>query len=77
MTPGIALVRWQSTKAKWRYGGNGETEATIKYSTPNLPIIEKKIYKGVKNVRFSENLASFVFLLPPFRDSPFWHNIDQ
>ena len=65
MTPGIALVRWQSTKAKWRYGGNGETEA------PNLPIIEKKIYKGVKNVRFSENLASFVFLLPPFRDSPF------
>ena len=28
-------------------------------------------YKGVRNVRFSENLACFVFLLPPFWDSPF------
>ena len=28
-------------------------------------------YQGVRNVRFSENLAQFVFLLPPFWDSPF------
>ena len=28
-------------------------------------------YQGVRNVRFLENLACFVFLLPPFWDSPF------
>ena len=28
-------------------------------------------YQGVRNVRFSENLASFVFLEHPFWDSPF------
>ena len=27
---------------------------------------------GVRNVRFSENLACFAFLLPPFWYSPFW-----
>ena len=30
-----------------------------------------RAYQGVRNVRFSENLACFVFLLPPFWDSPF------
>ena len=34
-------------------------------------------YQGVKNVRFSENLACFVFLLPPFWDSPFYHITDD
>ena len=28
-------------------------------------------YQGVRNVHFSEILACFVFLLPPFWDSPF------
>ena len=28
-------------------------------------------YQGVRNVRFSENLACFVFLKDPFWDSPF------
>ena len=28
-------------------------------------------YQGVKNVRFLENLACFVFLKQPFWDSPF------
>ena len=28
-------------------------------------------YQGVRNVRFSENLSCVVFLLIPFRDSPF------
>ena len=28
-------------------------------------------YQGVRNVRFSENLACFVFLKHPFLDSPF------
>ena len=29
------------------------------------------VYQGVRNVRFSENLACFVFLKRPFWDSPF------
>ena len=29
-------------------------------------------YQGVRNVRLSGNLACFVFLKHPFRDSPFW-----
>ena len=38
---------------------NLKTEVTRIQSTPN--------FQGVKNVRFSENLAAcFVFLLPPF-----------
>ena len=36
-----------------------------------------KGYQGVKNVRFSENLACFAFLLPPFWDSPFCHITDD
>ena len=28
-------------------------------------------YQGVRDVRFSENLACFVFLKQPFSDSPF------
>ena len=28
-------------------------------------------YQGVRNVRFSENLACFIFLKHPFWDSPF------
>ena len=33
--------------------------------------IFRKTYQGVRNVRFSENLACFVFLKHPFWDSPF------
>ena len=31
---------------------------------------------GGKKIRFSENLACFVFVLPPFCDSPFCHITD-
>ena len=34
-------------------------------------------YQGIKNLRFSENLACFVFLLLPFWDSPFCHITDE
>ena len=34
-------------------------------------------YQGVKNLRFSENLACLVFLLPPFWDSLFYHITDD
>ena len=33
--------------------------------------------RGVRNVRFSENLACFVFLKHPFWDSPFCLNTDE
>ena len=34
-------------------------------------LIRTRAYQGVRNVRFSENLACFVFLKYPFWDSPF------
>ena len=39
----------------------------------SYPLIRRRTcaYQGVRNVRFSENLACFVFLKHPFRDSPF------
>ena len=37
----------------------------------------KYAYQGLRNVRFSENLACFVFLLPPFWDSPFYFITDK
>ena len=47
-------------------GGN-KMEVTRIPSTPNFPKNERFLSPhGVKNVRFSENLACFVFLLPPF-----------
>ena len=39
----------------------------------SYPLIRTRMcaYQGGRNVRFSENLASFVFLKHPFWDSPF------
>ena len=39
----------------------------------SYPLIRTRtyVYQGVSNVRFSENLACFVFLKHPFRDLPF------
>ena len=39
----------------------------------SYPLIRTRTcaYQGVRNVRFSENLACVVFLKYPFRDSPF------
>ena len=36
-----------------------------------LSVVRMCAYQGVRNVRFSENLACFVFLKHPFWDSPF------
>ena len=36
-----------------------------------------RAYQGVRNIRFSENLACFVFMLPPPRDSPLWFITDE
>ena len=41
------------------------------------PLIRTCAYQGVKIFRFSENLACFVVLLPPFWDSPFCHITDE
>ena len=48
-----------------------KTEVKRKQSMPNFPKKRRCAYQEVRNVRFSENLACFVFLLPPFWDSPF------
>ena len=53
---------------------NIETEVARKPSTPNvlknehfLPTdMHTCVYQGVRSVHFSENLACFVFLIPPF-----------
>ena len=37
----------------------------------------KYAYQGVRNVCFLENLACFVFFLPPFWDSPFGRITDE
>ena len=40
----------------------------------SYPLIRKRTCacQALRNVRFSENLACFVFLKDPFRDSPFY-----
>ena len=44
----------------------------VKKGTYNFDYeILKIAYQGVRNVRFSENLACFVFLKHPFWDLPF------
>ena len=50
-------------KGESQSGGNKKTKYA-KFLTPHT-------YHGVRNVRFSANFAYFVFLLPPFWDSPF------
>ena len=57
---------------------NLKTGVSRKQSTPNfpknehfLPPVRTCAYQEVKNVRFSENLACFVFLKHLFLDLPF------
>ena len=49
---------------------NLKTEVKRKQSTPNFPknehFLRTYAYQGIRNVYFSENLAYFVLLLPPF-----------
>ena len=67
-------------KGESQNGGNKNTKHA-KFSEKYVYVSEGKIrtcaYQGVKNVRFSENLARFVFLLPPFWDSSFCHITDE
>ena len=48
---------------------NLKSGVTRKQSTPKSP--KKEHFLGVRNVRFSENMWCFVFLLFPFWDLPF------
>ena len=49
---------------------NLKTEASRKQTTSNFPkndhFLPPDTHTYVRNVRFSENLLCFVFLLPPF-----------
>ena len=61
----ISKRREQENKARQIFRKRNITYALIR--------TRKCAYKGVTNVRFSEDLACFVFLLPPFGDLPFYH----
>ena len=69
---------WQ--KGESQNGGNKNTKHAKFSEKKNFfyPLIRTRTcaYQAVKNVRFSENLACFVFLLPPFRDSFFCYITD-
>ena len=62
-------------KSESQNGGNKKTLHTKFFLKTNIsyPLICTRTcaYQGVRNNRFSENLACFVFPLPPFWDSPF------
>ena len=72
-------VIWQ--KGESQKGGHKNTKYA-KFSEKRTffhPLIRTRTcaYQRVKNVRFSEKLAYFVFLWPPFWDSPFCHITDE
>ena len=56
----------------------GKSQNVCFEKTKNAEFSEKRtfltpcVYQGVRNVRFSENLAFFVFLKHPFWDSPIY-----
>ena len=65
---------------------NPETSVSRKQSTPNFPKNDYFLptdstptcaYQGVRKIRFSENLACFVFLKHPFWDSSFYLITDE
>ena len=62
-------------KGESQNGGNKKTKHAKFSAKTNIsyPLIRTRTsaYQGVRNVCFSENLACFVFLLPPFLDSLF------
>ena len=56
--------------SKWVFEENKARQIFWKTNIPDS-LICACAYQGVRNVRFSENLACFVFLKHPFWDSPF------
>ena len=64
----------KSRISKWREQENKARQIFRKRNITYALIRTRKCaYQGVTNVRFSEDLACFVFLLPPFGDLPFYH----
>ena len=61
-------------KCESQHGGNKKTKHTKFSEKTNISYLliytRTCVYQGVKNVRFSENLARFAFLLPPFKIHP-------
>ena len=49
---------------------NSSVKQTMKTRSSNINFLTSA-YQGVKNARFSRKFGVLVFLLPPFRDSPF------
>ena len=69
------VLQFVGNKAKGRISKRvfEENKARQIFPKTNIsyPLIRTCAYQGVRNVRFSENLACFVFLKRPFWDSPF------
>ena len=72
-----SLVRFVGNKAKGRISKRAFEENKVRQifrkTDISYPLIRTRTcgYQGVRNVRFSENLACFVFFKHPFWDSPF------
>ena len=64
----VLTCRWYGKRT------NLKTGVSKKQSTPSFPKNEHFLppYQGVRNARFSENLACFVILKHPCWDSSFW-----
>ena len=69
------LYKWSVIRQKGESQNGGNKKANKKWTFVTTWYAQVRTctcaYQGVRNVRFSENLACFTFLLPPFWDSSF------
>ena len=69
------LYKWSVIRQKGESQNGGNKKANKKWTFVTTWYAQVRTctcaYQGVRNVRFSENLACFTFLLPLFWDSPF------
>ena len=64
-------IKWKERISKRRYQENKrQIFGKTNISNPLIRILTCA-YQGIRNVRFTENMACFDFLLPPFGGSPF------
>ena len=67
----IFFSMWKNNAMLWKPSDSDFRTSSVPTFKVRLPYSRMCSYQGVKNVHFSENLACFVFLKPPFWDSPF------
>ena len=71
----MSQIIGNKAKGESQHGGNTKTKHAKFSEKINFSYLlihtRTYAYHGVRNVRFSENLACIIFLLPPFWDLPF------